>query len=73
MNALQETAQALHDELDAMQVTTGRGNHKLRILADDVEQLASDPLQLALDHCNARQGEFWQRLAGSIRKALTMI
>jgi len=30
------------------------------------------PVQAALDHANAQPGEFWQRLAGSLRKALTM-
>lgn len=32
----------------------------------------ANPLPAAVSYCEAREGEFWRRLAGSIRKAQTM-
>lgn len=46
--------------------------------ADDAARLLTHPIEQALSYCNAREldpvhGEFWRRLAGSLRKACTMI
>ena len=48
-------------------------------VAIDLECMACNPFPIALDAANARQlsdpanAEFWRRLAGSLRKALTML
>lgn len=40
---------------------------------EEAARLLTHPLEQALAYCNARDGEFWQRLAGSLRKALSMM
>lgn len=48
-------------------------------VAIDLECVNANPFPLALDHCNTRQvadagnAEFWRRLAGSLRKAASMV
>ena len=77
-------AQALHDALDMLQGMLKPGNaHNLRILADDLEMCAAERDTAERDflqHCEAKREaardpgarEFWQRLAGSVRKASRM-
>lgn len=81
-------APMLHSALDDLhgnlQVSAA---HALRILADDLEQAATEennPLAAAVAECEKQQAiagarrdahgaEFWRRLAGSCRKAAGMI